>query len=164
MKTLTILILVLFALGAVAQEFNVPQDVKLEKAADYDLYESDVIAAVDWLAATPIDAQPDKRKQVNAFLMKWISGSPKVRIEIKPNIVNFLEDADLLMIFIGGWTKYNLQSKKLDDNINGTKAGIEAVIDLYQMNRSKMSKNKGVEKYIKMKEKGTLQEYIEKNA
>jgi hypothetical protein len=96
--------------------------------------------------------------------MKWISGSPKVHIEIKQEIVTFMDSPDLLMIFIGTWAKYSIESKDFNNKINGTMTGIESVIDFYTKNKGQISKNKGVEKYIKMKEKGTLKEYVEKNS
>jgi hypothetical protein len=38
------------------------------------------------------------------------------------------------------------------------------VIDFYSRNKGSIPKNKGVEKYIKLKEKGTLKDFVEKNA
>jgi hypothetical protein len=59
-----------------AQDFEVPENVKLEKAEDYAPYEQDVIKCVNWLINTPITEQKSKRKDANAFLLKWINGSP----------------------------------------------------------------------------------------
>jgi hypothetical protein len=64
---------------------------------------------------------------------------------------------------MGAWTKYSIESKAFDDKINGTMNGIESVIDFYIRNKGSISKNKGVEKYLKLKEKGTLKEFVEKN-
>ena len=163
MKIKPTLILTLLSLGIFAQEFEVPKNYKFDNAKDYDKYESDVVRCVDWLIKTPVNEQADKRQASNAFLLKWISGSPKVHIEVKQEIVTFLDDGDLLMIFMGAWTKYSIESKAFDDKINGTMNGIESVIDFYIRNKGSISKNKGVEKYLKLKEKGTLKEFVEKN-
>jgi hypothetical protein len=164
MKIRLTLILTILSVGAFAQEFEVPKDYKFDNVADYDTYESDVVRCVDWLIKTPSNEQADKRQASNAFLLKWISGSPKVHIEIKQEIVTFLDNGDLLMIFMGAWTKYSIESKAFDDKINGTINGIESVIDFYSRNKGSIPKNKGVEKYIKLKEKGTLKDFVEKNA
>ncbi len=166
MKTITsIFILLIIPLGLLAQEFNVPKDYKLDKAEDYAPYEQDIIKCVDWLAKTPLNEQQNKRKEANAFLLKWLTGSPNVHLEIKQEIVTFMGTSpDLLMIFMGGWAKYSLESKDFDNKIKGSKAGIETVIDFYNANREFMSKDKNVEKFIKMKNKGKLDEYITKNA
>src|SRR4051794_36233804 len=159
MKTIRLtLILTIFSYSAFAQGFEVPKNYKLENAKDYDIYEVDVVRCVNWLMETPINEQPDKRKEANAFLLKWISGSSKVHIEVKQEIVTFMDAGDLLLLFMGSWAKYSLESGDFNNKINGSMAGVESVIEFYDRNKAQMSKNKGVEKYIKMKEKGTLKE------
>jgi len=156
-------IMTLFYFGTQAQEFEVPKNYKLENAKDFDTYEKDVINCVSWLANTPLNEQAGKRKEANAFLLQWLSGSSKVHIEIKQEIVTFMDNGDLLMIFMGSWAKYSIQTGDFNDKIKGTTAGLEAVIEFYTKNRGLIFKNKGAEKYLKMKEKGTLTEYIEEN-
>lgn len=164
MKTIRLtLFLTIFSCGLYAQDFVVPKNYTLEKANDFDKYEADVVNCVNWLISTPVNEQTERRKEANAFLFKWISGSSKVHIEIKQEIVTFMDSGELLMIFMGAWTKYSLETKDFDNKINGTIHGVESVIDFYNKNKGKISKNKGAEKYLKMKEKGTLKEYIEKN-
>lgn len=165
MKTIIFsFLLMIISFGLYSQDFEVPKDYKLEEASDYALYEQDVLKCIDWLMKTPINKQTEKRKDANAFLLKWLSGSSDVHIEIKQEIVTFMGTSpDLLMIFIGGWAKYSLESKDANNKIAGSLAGIESVIDFYTKNKSLMPKDKNVEKYIKMKNKGTLKEYIEKN-
>lgn len=151
------------ALSLSAQEYEVPK-YNLKKAGDFAQYEKDVIGAVNWLMDTPVDAQPDKRKEVNKFLVEWISGSPNVSIEIKQEIVTFMSpNADLLVIYMGGWTKYVLETKDTDKQ-KGTLNGLEYVIQFYQKNKDKLKRDKNVEKYIGMKEKGKLEDFVKKNA
>lgn len=166
MKTITLsLILITISFGLYSQDFVVPKNYNLDKSEDYVHYEQDVIKCFNWLMKTPINEQLSKRKEANAFLLKWLSGSPNVNIEIKQEIVTFMGTSpDLLMIFMGGWAKYSLESKEYDNKIAGNLAGIEAVIEFYTKNKNLIPKDKNVEKYVKMKEKGKLKEYIEKNA
>jgi hypothetical protein len=165
MKRFTLtLFAVALTFGIFAQDFEIPQNYKLEKAEDYAGYEKNVIACFNWLMDSPLNKETTKRKEANAFLLKWMSGSPNVHLEIKAGIVTFMDNADLLMIFMGGWTKYSLESKDFDDKVAGNKAGIEAVIEFYTKNKDVIGKDKNVEKYIKMKEKGKFDEYIKNNA
>jgi hypothetical protein len=166
MKSITLtLVLALFSIGLFSQEFEVPKNYKLDKAEDYALYEQDIIKCVDWLMKTPLNEQKAKRKEANAFLLKWLTGSPNVTIEIKPEIVTFMGTSpDLLILFMGGWAKYALESKDFKNKIAGSMAGIEAVIEFYTKNKAFLKKDKNVEKYAKMKNKGTLKAYIEKKA
>ncbi len=164
-RTFNLLMLIAASLALNAQDFEVPKDYRLVDGEDYAPYEQDIIHCVDWLINTPLNEQTEKRADANKFLLQWLTGSPDVHIEIKPEIVTFLSTTpDLLMIFMGGWAKYSLKTKKFDDKINGTLKGIESVIEFYQKNRGFLKKDKHVEKYIKMQEKGKLTEYVEKNA
>lgn len=164
-KTLLTLFISALSLGVYAQHFEVPADYKLIAKEDYAPYEQDVVNCVDWITNTPLNMEADKRKDANAFLLKWVSGSPTVHIEIKEEVVTFLGSSpELLMVYLGGWTRYSLQSKDFDNKVEGSLAGIESVIDFYSKNKAFLPKDKNIEKYIKMKEKGKLREYIEKKA
>ncbi|MBN2612624.1 MAG: hypothetical protein JXB00_13800 [Bacteroidales bacterium] len=148
-----------------AQDFEPPENYKLEKAEDYTLYEKDVINCIHWMMKTPLNENTDKRKVANAFLLKWLTGSPNVHLAIKQEIVTFIGSSpELLIIFMGGWAKYSLESGDFDNMVAGNLAGIESVIEFYTKNEAYLNKDKNVLKYIKMKEKGTLKSYIEKNA
>ncbi len=155
------LILLTISSFLLAQEFEIPPNYQLVEAEDYAPYEQDVINCVEWLTKTPLNEQPDKRKEANAFLIKWLMGSPYVHLEINSNIITFMESSpDLLMIFMGGWAKYALKSRDFDNKVMGNKAGIEAIVDFYNANRDSLPKDKNVEKYVKMKKKNSLEEYI----
>jgi hypothetical protein len=166
MKTITLtLILTVISLQLFSQDFEVPKNYKLDKAEDYATYEPDVVKCFDWLMKTPVNEQAAKRKEANAFLIKWLSGSPSVSLEIKQEIVTFMGSSpDLFMIFMGGWAKYALESKDYKNKIAGNLAGIESVIEFYKKNKDFVPKDKNIEKYIEMKDKGTLKGFIEKNA
>jgi hypothetical protein len=165
MKTIRLaFILTIVALKTFAQDFEVPTDYKLEEAQDFDHYEKDILSCVNWLNSTPLNKETEKRKAANAFLFKWIAGSSKIHIELKQEIITFMDDGELLIIFMGAWTKYSIESNDFNNKLNGTIAGVESVIDFYSKNKGAISKNKAVDKYIKMKEKGTLKDYLEKNA
>ena len=141
---------------------KVPENYNFEKAEDYALHEQDVIHAVNWLTDTPIDRDLEKRNEVNAFLMKWMMGSPTVEIEIREDIVTFVSSPDLLMAFLGGWTKFSLETRAFDDPVKANMAGIENAITLYQKNRKIIGKNKEIEKYIKLQSNGKLEREIAK--
>jgi len=153
-----------FSLGLFSQNFEVTQNYKLENAEDYAKYENDIIKFIDWLRETPINNEPDKRKEANAFLLKWMTGSPYVRLEINSDVVTFIGSSpELLMVFLGGWTKYVIVSKDFDNKLEGNLAGIEAVIYFYNKNKKFLPKDKDIEKYIKKQKKGKLKSFLEQN-
>lgn len=157
--------LLLFSVLVFAQEFEVPDNYTLNTDEDYDKYEQDVVRCFNWLLATPLGNEPNKRKDSNAFLMKWLMGSSKVHIEIKPEIVTFMNTSpELLMIFMGGWATHSLTSQDFDNKVAGSLAGLESVMNFYTQNKPVLGKIKEVEKYIKLKSKGKLKRYVAKNA
>jgi hypothetical protein len=146
-----------------AQEFQVPKDYAFESVDDYKPYENEVVKCVDWLVDTPMFQNPPKRKQASAFLLKWVMGSPYVHIEISPEIVSFAGTSpDLLMVFLGGWAKHSIESEAYNDKVAGNVAGLESVMEFYETNKGLIPKDKSVEKYMKMKKKGTLRDFVEK--
>ena len=83
--------------------------------------------------------------------MDWVSGSPKVTIEINADIVSFMgSKQDYLLIFMGAWAKYSIETKDYDDKVAGNLAGIKAVIKFYQNNKANLPKEKHIEKYEKL--------------
>jgi hypothetical protein len=164
-KIILTLLTTLVLVGLNAQDFEIPTNYVFSKPEDYSKYEKEIIKACDWVTTTPINEQTDKRKEVNTFLMQWLTGCPYVSLEIKTEIMNFMKpNPELLMIFMAGWTKYSLVSKEFNNKVNGNLSGVEAVIEFYRKNKDYLKKDKNVEKYIDMKEKGTLEDYIKANA
>jgi len=161
-KSNFILAIMLCTFSVYSQDFEVPVKYKLEKAEDFKFYEADILKCIDWLIETPLNEHKAKRKEANAFLLAWLTGSPNVTIELSAEIVTFMESSpELLMVFFGGWTKHVLQSNVNNDPVAGNLAGIETIIYFYQKNKKLIPKDKNVEKYIKMKDKGTLKSFIE---
>jgi hypothetical protein len=150
------------AIQLTSQEFEVPENYQLNEKEDYVKYEEDVLRAIDWIYATPIHSDKEKEKAVHGFIIKWITGSPSVSVDVKPEVVTFIEtNPELMLIFMYGWTKYAIETKD-NSKLKGSLSGIEAAIDFYTKNLKELEKDKNVEKYIKMKEKGSLEEYLEK--
>lgn len=136
---------------------------ELKTKEDYAKYEQDVINGYNWLMKTPIDLEPTKRKELNAFLMQWMTGSPNVSIELSQKIVTYMDCGECLMMFMGGWTKYALESKDFKNKVKGNLAGTESVIKFYLLNKKSLGKNTAIEKFIKLKEENKLEEYIKSN-
>ena len=114
---------------------------------------------MNWLFETPIDVNPEKRKETNAFLMQWMSGGPNVSIELSEKITPYLDCSECLMIFMAGWSKYTLETKKFN-KFKANLTGTESVIEFYLFNKSKIGENKKIEKFVKLKKAGRLEKYI----
>ena len=166
MKTAPLLTTALFMIGALAansQDWRTPSNVKLEKAEDYAKYEEEVLACIDWLERTPQDIKKDNRMEANAFLLMWITGSPNVTIEINAEVLPFLgkeKNAELLMTFMGGWTRYALTDEAGGtDVVQGNLAGLRSVIHVYDKVGG-CAKDKELDKLVKLEKEGKLEEWV----
>jgi len=161
MNKVKVLILMLFvSTGLMAQEIEIPLEMNFENTDDYKNAEQLVLDASDWLLNTPLSEDSIKRKEVNSFLMRWMSGTPSVSIELVSGIVP-LDCLDCLMSFMSGWTKYSLENDYSKDKINCALAGAEHAIEFYEKNQPELGKSSDMEKLIEQKENGTLKKYIQ---
>ena len=173
-KIIVTTILFAFSLNIFPQTFEVPKDYTLIIAEDYAPYEQDIVKFADWLINTPANLEQTKRQEATKFFIDWISGSPNTHIIVDYRIVNFTEESPgFLIVFMSGWVKKTIETKKFKNTVAeakndiegivaGNMAGIEAVITFYKKNRNILAMNKNIEKYIKLQEKGKLKEHITK--
>lgn len=163
------------------QQFEVPEDYSFTDQQSYIDAEPPILECIDWLQKTPFASEPDKRHDANAFFLKWVYGTPILTVAPTEKIARALfSNADgrpmqphYFVIFAGAWARCVLQDpdikwKELPElspetltNLN--EAGVNAVIDFYLQGKAKAGRDIEVEKLVKMREKGTLREFIEKD-
>ncbi len=165
-KFISILLVYLFlnadALNA-QTTFDVPNKIELNVKEDYPKYSQDVINATKWLEETDLDKEVKKRKQVSAFVLKWVNGCPMFDIELTDPIFKLYGDnSELLIIYLGGYSRYYLENAASATKLSATKAGLISMMNVYQK-KIGISKSKEMEKLIKETEKNKLDEYISKN-
>jgi hypothetical protein len=146
-----------------AQDYEVPKDYTLKVAEDYVKYEKDVIAASKWLKSVPLNEQKDKRKEVSAFVIKWVSGSPTVNVELNKNIIDFdKKNTGMMVLFMAGCAQYVLENN-YSKNMNAKhKAALKGIIEVYKTGNG-ITKDKKMEKLIKADDAGELDDWISKN-
>ena len=145
--------------GVSAQKFVVPAIPGDIEKSEYAQYTQDAMNCIDWLKThSPSDS---KRKDVSAFALWWLTGTPDVHMVLNTDVVKF-EDVNMLLLFLGGWAQYAIQNKD-DDQVEGCYAGVETAINYYEQYKKSLPKDKGAEQLLKMKNKGTLKEYIAKS-
>lgn len=146
-----------------AQDFEVPVDYSFESASDYAKYETDILNCIDWLESSPLGFQGEKRNDAAAFLLTWVSGSPDVSIELNEKMIWYIEsNPDLLVIFVGGWTRLAIQNPTDGkDVVKGSLAGIESVLKVYKKGIS-VTDDKQLNKLIKIQAKGGLEKWVAK--
>ena len=122
-----------------------------------------MIAAANWLVAVPLNEQTSKRKEVNAFILKWVNGSPTVNVEINPTIMDFEnKNTGMLVIYMAQSAKYVLENNYSKDMRAKHKAALAAMISVYKSGKG-IKKDKQMEKLIKTDEEGKLDAWMDKN-
>ena len=142
--------------------FEVPKNVVLQSDTDFEKYEKDVIDAAKWLEQTDIDKQVEKRQEVNAFVIKWISGSPTISAEINENLGKiYSENNQLLALYLASYARNYLELKGAATKQTAVKAGLTSMINVYKKGID-ITKSKEMEKVIKLNEENKLDDYIAK--
>jgi len=160
MKTIKI-ILTLFLLIVCINSFA--QDTLLNSMPstkqEFISSEKQVIATTYWIENTPVDQDKNKRKQQTFLLLTWITNSPTVTLVINSNVMPFTnKNSELLMPFMGGWTRYCLQNNYSTDSVMGSLAGIRSAIKLYKLGGLK--KDKEMDKLIELDNSGGLEAWV----
>lgn len=121
--------------------------------------EKSVLATIDWLENTPFDTQAEKRSEQKALFAAWLTNSPTVTVELNANVLTFTKkNPDLLITFMGGWTRYSLQNNYSTDIVKGSLAGIRSSIKVYKA--MSLKKDKELDKLIALDEKGDLENWV----
>ncbi|AHJ97161.1 hypothetical protein Hsw_1566 [Hymenobacter swuensis DY53] len=154
--------MLLAALPTLAQtSYKPPTGYAFQTPDDYAQYEPQVIAAVNWLEKTPLSQQPALRKETDQFLFQWISGSAAVSVQLQKYVADLAgQDSELLMLFMGGWARYQLQHPEAKDTVQLNTEGIRTMLRAYKAGGFR--KNKQLEELTKMDSNGTLADWVKK--
>lgn len=144
-----------------AQTFAVPTNVEYKSEADYKPLEPQVIAAVNWLEATPGNAEPGKRQQTNVFLLNWIQGAPNVSVKLQSYVTGLCKaNPELLGLFLGGWARYSLQYPDDKTDLAPNLAAVHTMLKAYQLGG--WAKDKNMDKLVDLQSKGQLDAWVAK--
>ena len=141
------------------QTFEVPVNYAFKTKADYARYEPEVIQAVKWLENTPLNQEDNKRKQVYLFVFTYVQGSPTVSVEVQGYVADFSKkNPELLIAFLGGWTKYKLENPAVTDPLILNTEGMKTILKIYKLGGA--AKDKNLEKLAKLSSDQQLQDWV----
>ena len=137
-----------------AQSLRLPDVPSFESEADYKAAEPTILECIDWLAKHPLDAA--ERPIVSRYVLIWLTGCPYMTITLQSYVADLSKkNTDLLMLYMGGWTKFALENPdKADDTMQAEMAAMQLVIDYYNSGQ-KLKKDKKLKKIMDaIKEEG----------
>lgn len=140
--------------------FDVPGEVTLNVKEDYSKYETDIINAAKWLEETDLDKEVDKRQRVNAFVVKWVSGSPTVTVSIDEPLMKIVGgNPALLSIYVASYSRSVLENKASPSTFLAVKAGLLSVVKVYKKGIGVM-RNRQLDKLARMDQDSQIEDYI----
>ena len=154
--------MVLNVLTCYSQDFEVPNYVLKEKE-DYTKYEKDMIAAEKWLVNTPIKEQTFKRREVSAFVIEWVDGSPTVNCELFSFLVDLeKKNNGMLAVYMAATARYVLENNYSKELRPKHLFALKELMLFYNNNKA-MKKDKKMDKLISADEKNELDAWMEEN-
>lgn len=162
MKPYLLLTVSVFTLsfGAAAQADSLLHNPLPKTREEFTASEPKVISTINYLEATPIDKQGEAWKAQAALFVGWLTNSPQVTIDLDAKTTKIGQrNPELLIIFMGGWTRYVLQNGYSKDRVQGTVAGLRSAIKVYKMGNG-FKKDKEMEKLIKLDEGNGLESWV----
>ena len=165
MKIRSLFLCALLAIAgkAFSQEQTVPTKYELNTKEDYAKYETEIVMAAKWLVNTPLNEQQEKRKEVSAFVVKWVMGSPTVNVELTPIIADFeKKNPGMMTIWLASSAKYVIENNHSTDVRAKQKAALHDMIKVYQSGQG-IKKDKKMDEVTKADKNGNLDKWIEEN-
>jgi hypothetical protein len=146
--------------SAVAQQFSVPPGYEFRSQADYTRYEPDIQRCIDFLEEAPMNDSADVRQEANTFFLRWLSGTSRVSIRLQTYVMKLTgENKDLLMVYLGGWTKFALQHADTASEIECHLAAVRSVLKAYQ-HCAGVKHDNALEEILALEREGKLQGWV----
>ena len=143
-----------------AQEITIPE-VDYRTEADYTAQNEKVIEVVDHLQRFPADVYASRRKEAVTYLVKWLTGTPDVTVEIHQFALPYLKYGESMAIFMGSYAKLDLQDPEASEYEKNLTA-LESVAEYYLDNTDVFGRDKQLDKLVKMQEKDKLAKLVTK--
>ena len=160
MKSLLIIFLMSVGLSAYTQP-DIPEKFLLETKEDYDAQEDLVKDCLKWLLKQPLHKEMNKRNELNAFVMIWLSGSPTVELNIKSSAMPFLDtDEELFFTFVHGMALYKMNHPDETDEVKLHTQGLISVAEQILQSEDHVKKTKEIKKLLKVYKKGSMNSYV----
>jgi hypothetical protein len=158
LKTGIALLFMSFTLLTSAQEAKPLSELPVTEE-EFIASEPRVIATVNWIENTPVDEQEDKHKMQYGLLVGWLTNSPTVTIALHEYVMDYTKkNSELLIIFMGGWTKYTLENDYSTDAVKCNVAGLRSMIKVYKT--GKLKKDKEMQKLVDLDAAGGLEALV----
>jgi hypothetical protein len=138
--------------------------IQWRKASDYERDRELIVKCLRWLCTAPMGQDVVYRSEANAFVLRWLAGSPDVVIEIDESIFDFTEENDeILFSVIHAMALTTMTAKKELDKEKLAVETLEIVCELVESSE-KYSAEKKMRPALKAYRRDKLVEYVRERA
>lgn len=110
---------------------SIPENYAWNTPEEYASDSVLVRTCLEWLCQANISTEFEKRTEVNAFVMTWLTNSPWVRLSIDSKTLPFMKhNPDLFFVFAHGMALYAMKHKGASDKLLLHAEGLKAVARL----------------------------------
>jgi len=139
---------------------KLPSKYSWETNKDYKRDEALVLKTLQWLSVTPLNDEIPTRGSANLFVMQWICGSPRLKIEINTDMLPFYIDyPDLLFPYIHGMAQCKLMKNADCSELQAMISGFECVAFMIQSD-TELKKAKALQPIVKARKKNKMDQYV----
>ncbi|MBT9394545.1 hypothetical protein KLP40_15345 [Hymenobacter sp. NST-14] len=162
MKPTFLLLLLTLLLGGPAARaqsgYQVPE-YTFRLPEDYIRFEPQVVEAVNWLEKTPAGQQTTQRQAVNKFVFQWLSGAPNVQVQLQKYVADLVkQNPDQLLLFMGGWARYQLRHPEVEDQVMLNVAGLNTLLTAYEAGG--YPKSKQLQELLRLRQQNQLPAWV----
>jgi hypothetical protein len=143
-----------------AQDLQLPKDYKFATQEEFTKVEPVIIKCADFLESAPLDENQDFRKQVNAFFLRWLTGTAHVNVSVQPYVTDLAENnKDFLMVYLSGWARFVLLHPEIKTELDFHVAGVRSVLKAYKQCKGAEQEDL-LDELIGLDKEGKLRDWI----
>jgi hypothetical protein len=167
MRTLRTLVFIMLFIGPVkswAQPGKcpkLPENYEWKNAREYKRDEDLVLKTLQWLNTTSMSNEVSVRGRANLFVLEWICGTPRMKLEINSEVLPFYANyPDLLFAYIFGMAQCKLAKNEPCNELKAIVSGYNAVA--FQIGSTEgLKKAKELKPIYKAYKRDKMESYVE---
>jgi len=142
------------------QHFGLPEDLKVNKHADFSQYSQYILPAINYLETTPLSGDKKQRYKTDNFIIFWLERNPDITLSVPDYVINLQSiNNEFLFLFMSGWIKHVLLEKD-HTYLNCNLAGLTSVLNYYKSGMG-INKNEYLDELVKIQNEGHLKDLFD---
>jgi hypothetical protein len=149
-----------FAMSQDGRKPEISDTIKWETAQDYNRDRDLIVKCLKWLCTAPMGQDVIYRSEANAFVLRWLAGSPDVIIDIDEAIFDFTEENDEILFSVIHAMALTTMTKKKD--MDKEKLAVETMRIVCELvdSSEKYSADKKMKAVLKAYRRDKLEDYV----